>query len=178
MKALAAGGRLFYQGAGTSGRLAVLDAAELIPTFSAPPGLVIGLLAGGPEAMTFMADLAAKAHARGTPFLITRRRTRKDPVQQAQEPWLPVHNCKTAWQRAMAGIALKFGRKWRWHDLRAAYITYVAMTSGAMAAQKLARHSDFATTQRYIEVADEITRAAANRAAARPLLAVIGGKSK
>lgn len=48
---LAAGGRLFYQGAGTSGRLAVLDAAELIPTFNAPPGLVIGLLAGGPAAM-------------------------------------------------------------------------------------------------------------------------------
>ena len=48
---LGSGGRLFYQGAGTSGRLAVLDAAELIPTFSAPPGLVIGLLAGGPEAM-------------------------------------------------------------------------------------------------------------------------------
>jgi len=48
---LAAGGRLFYQGAGTSGRLAVLDAAELIPTFNAPLGLVVGLLAGGPAAM-------------------------------------------------------------------------------------------------------------------------------
>ncbi|MDQ3247805.1 MAG: N-acetylmuramic acid 6-phosphate etherase [Chloroflexota bacterium] len=49
---LAAGGRLFYQGAGTSGRLAVLDAAELIPTFNLPPGLVIGLIAGGATAMT------------------------------------------------------------------------------------------------------------------------------
>lgn len=48
---LAAGGRLFYQGAGTSGRLAVLDAIELIPTFSAPPDLVIGLIAGGTAAM-------------------------------------------------------------------------------------------------------------------------------
>jgi len=48
---LEAGGRLFYQGAGTSGRLAVLDAVELIPTFSAPPGLVVGLLAGGATAM-------------------------------------------------------------------------------------------------------------------------------
>lgn len=46
------GGRLFYLGAGTPGRLATLDAAELGPTFSAPPGLVIPLLAGGPAAMT------------------------------------------------------------------------------------------------------------------------------
>lgn len=48
---LEGGGRLFYQGAGTSGRLAVLDAVELMPTFSAPAGLVIGLLAGGDTAM-------------------------------------------------------------------------------------------------------------------------------
>ena len=46
-----AGGRLFYLGAGTPGRLATLDAAELAPTYSAPPGLVIPLLAGGPDAM-------------------------------------------------------------------------------------------------------------------------------
>jgi N-acetylmuramic acid 6-phosphate etherase len=45
------GGRLFYLGAGTPGRLAVLDAAELAPTYSAPPGLVIAILAGGPSAM-------------------------------------------------------------------------------------------------------------------------------
>lgn len=49
---LEGGGRLFYLGAGTPGRLATLDAAELGPTFSAPPGLVIPLLAGGPAAMT------------------------------------------------------------------------------------------------------------------------------
>ncbi len=48
---LAAEGRIFYQGAGTSGRLAVLDAAELLPTFSLPPGKVIALLAGGPDAL-------------------------------------------------------------------------------------------------------------------------------
>jgi N-acetylmuramic acid 6-phosphate etherase len=48
---LKGGGRLFYQGAGTSGRLAVLDAVELIPTFGVSPGLVIGLIAGGPSAM-------------------------------------------------------------------------------------------------------------------------------
>jgi N-acetylmuramic acid 6-phosphate etherase len=47
--ALAAGGRLVYLGAGTSGRLGVLDAAECIPTFGTDQ--VVGVLAGGPEAM-------------------------------------------------------------------------------------------------------------------------------
>jgi N-acetylmuramic acid 6-phosphate etherase len=46
------GGRLVYLGAGTSGRLGVLDAAECPPTFSSPPGQVVGLIAGGPDALT------------------------------------------------------------------------------------------------------------------------------
>ncbi len=45
------GGRLFYIGAGTSGRLGVLDAAECPPTFCTPPELVQGILAGGKEAL-------------------------------------------------------------------------------------------------------------------------------
>ncbi|MDX9942060.1 MAG: N-acetylmuramic acid 6-phosphate etherase [Bacteroidales bacterium] len=45
------GGRIFYLGAGTSGRLGVLDASELPPTFGAPEGLVIGLIAGGDQAL-------------------------------------------------------------------------------------------------------------------------------
>ena len=48
---LAAGGRLFYVGAGTSGRLGVLDAAECPPTFCSPPELVQGVLAGGAAAL-------------------------------------------------------------------------------------------------------------------------------
>lgn len=48
---LAGGGRLVYAGAGTAGRVGVLDAAECPPTFSTPPGLVVGLIAGGPEAV-------------------------------------------------------------------------------------------------------------------------------
>ena len=48
---LAAGGRLFYVGAGTSGRLGVLDAAECPPTFCSPPELVQGVLAGGAPAL-------------------------------------------------------------------------------------------------------------------------------
>ena len=45
------GGRLIYMGAGTSGRLGVLDASECPPTFSVPPDMVIGLIAGGPDAL-------------------------------------------------------------------------------------------------------------------------------
>jgi len=47
-----AGGRLIYIGAGTSGRLGVLDASECPPTFNTPPALVVGLIAGGPRALT------------------------------------------------------------------------------------------------------------------------------
>ncbi|MEO1339622.1 MAG: N-acetylmuramic acid 6-phosphate etherase [Cyanobacteria bacterium J06635_13] len=49
--ALQQGGRLFYVGAGTSGRLGVLDAAECPPTFCTPPELVQGILAGGAAAL-------------------------------------------------------------------------------------------------------------------------------
>ena len=45
-------GRIFYQGAGTSGRLGVLDASELLPTYSLEPGRVVGVIAGGPDALT------------------------------------------------------------------------------------------------------------------------------
>jgi N-acetylmuramic acid 6-phosphate etherase len=46
-----AGGRLFYIGAGTSGRLGVVDASECPPTYGVPHGLVIGIIAGGDNAM-------------------------------------------------------------------------------------------------------------------------------
>lgn len=45
------GGRLIYIGAGTSGRLGVLDAAECVPTFGTPPDMVVGVIAGGTEAI-------------------------------------------------------------------------------------------------------------------------------
>ena len=48
---LKAGGRLFYLGAGTSGRLGILDASEIPPTFGAPYDLIIGLIAGGDSAI-------------------------------------------------------------------------------------------------------------------------------
>ena len=51
-KRIRAGGRLIYLGAGTSGRLGVLDASECPPTFSTPPEMVVGLIAGGRDALT------------------------------------------------------------------------------------------------------------------------------
>jgi N-acetylmuramic acid 6-phosphate etherase len=50
--AFRAGGRLFYVGAGTSGRLGVLDASECPPTFGTPPDMVQGIIAGGVAALT------------------------------------------------------------------------------------------------------------------------------
>ena len=46
-----AGGRLFYIGAGTSGRLGILDASEIPPTYGMPYGLIVGVIAGGEEAI-------------------------------------------------------------------------------------------------------------------------------
>ena len=48
---VSSGGRLFYLGAGTSGRLGVLDASECPPTFNARPGQIVGIIAGGDEAL-------------------------------------------------------------------------------------------------------------------------------
>lgn len=46
------GGRLIYVGAGTSGRLGIIDASECPPTYGTDPGMVVGIIAGGKEAMT------------------------------------------------------------------------------------------------------------------------------
>jgi N-acetylmuramic acid 6-phosphate etherase len=51
-RAIGAGGRLIYVGAGTSGRLGVLDASECPPTFSSKPGQVVGVIAGGTKALS------------------------------------------------------------------------------------------------------------------------------
>ncbi len=53
-----AGGRLFYIGAGTSGRLAIVDASECPPTFGIPHGLVVALIAGGEKAITQAIEFA------------------------------------------------------------------------------------------------------------------------
>lgn len=60
-----AGGRLFYIGAGTSGRLAIVDASECPPTYGVPPGLVIGIIAGGEKAMTQPVEFAEDSLTQG-----------------------------------------------------------------------------------------------------------------
>ncbi|WP_440104953.1 N-acetylmuramic acid 6-phosphate etherase [Streptosporangium sp. H16] len=64
-----AGGRLFYVGAGTSGRLAVLDASECPPTFGTDPELVQGVIAGGTPALTRSVEGAEDDHAGGAAAL-------------------------------------------------------------------------------------------------------------
>ena len=70
--ALQRGGRLFYVGAGTSGRLAALDAAELPPTFGTEPDLVQAVIAGGHRAVTYAAEGAEDNRAQGARDLAAR----------------------------------------------------------------------------------------------------------
>lgn len=78
--AFKAGGRLIYLGAGTSGRLGVLDAAECVPTFGTDPSLVQGLIAGGPQAMTVAVEGAEDQPALGAQDLQNLALTPHDAV--------------------------------------------------------------------------------------------------
>ena len=77
---LDAGGRWFYAGAGTSGRLGALDAAELPPTFGTDPSLVVALLAGGRAAMFEAVEGAEDDAAAGARDLIAAGLDAKDAV--------------------------------------------------------------------------------------------------
>lgn len=74
------GGRLIYSGAGTSGRLGVLDAVECMPTFSTPKGLIIGLIAGGEPALTQAVENAEDNRQAGADDLIKLNLTAQDCV--------------------------------------------------------------------------------------------------
>ena len=74
------GGRLFYVGAGTSGRLGVVDASECPPTFGTPPELVQGLIAGGPQAMFAAKEGAEDVEANGRDALVEAGVTERDVV--------------------------------------------------------------------------------------------------
>lgn len=65
VRRVGAGGRVHYAGSGTSGRLAVLDAAELPPTFGLPPGVVVAHLAGGDPALRAAVEGAEDDQAAG-----------------------------------------------------------------------------------------------------------------
>ena len=79
-EALYSGGRLFYIGAGTSGRLGVLDASECPPTFGVSPDLVIGLIAGGDYALRNPVENAEDSEEMGKSDLQERGLTERDVV--------------------------------------------------------------------------------------------------
>jgi len=74
------GGRLFYIGAGTSGRLGILDASECPPTYGVPQGLVIGIIAGGDGAIRKAVEFAEDDEAQAWKDLLTYQANSKDTV--------------------------------------------------------------------------------------------------
>jgi N-acetylmuramic acid 6-phosphate etherase len=74
------GGRLFYVGAGTSGRLGVLDASEIPPTFSVPPTLVQGIIAGGDSALRKSSESSEDSTEQGAADLAAAGLTGQDAV--------------------------------------------------------------------------------------------------
>ena len=77
---LRAGGRLIYVGAGTSGRLGVVDASEMPPTFNAPPEQVQAIMAGGPDAVFKSKEGAEDARDTAVAELRARRLSKNDVV--------------------------------------------------------------------------------------------------
>jgi N-acetylmuramic acid 6-phosphate etherase len=78
--ALANGGRLIYVGAGTSGRLAALDASEIPPTFGISPRTVQYVIAGGPKALGHAAEYSEDSRAAGSRDTARRKPGKKDVV--------------------------------------------------------------------------------------------------
>ncbi len=74
------GGRLFYMGAGTSGRLGILDASEIPPTYGMPYGVIIGLIAGGEKAIQHAVENAEDSVHDGWEDLVEHNITDKDVV--------------------------------------------------------------------------------------------------
>lgn len=79
-RALGRGGRLIYVGAGTSGRIAALDASECPPTFNTPPRMVQWVIAGGPRALAHAAEINEDSLRLGRRDLAKKRPTKKDVV--------------------------------------------------------------------------------------------------
>jgi N-acetylmuramic acid 6-phosphate etherase len=79
-RSLRDGGRLIYIGAGSSGRIAALDASECPPTYSTPPGQVQYIMAGGPKALASAVEVNEDSEELGQRDIARRRPTRKDVV--------------------------------------------------------------------------------------------------
>ena len=84
VKKMEGGGRLFYIGAGTSGRLGILDASEIPPTYGVPQGKVIGIIAGGDQAI---------------------RRAVEHAEDDADQAWIDLAPYKISQQDVLVGIA-------------------------------------------------------------------------
>jgi N-acetylmuramic acid 6-phosphate etherase len=80
VEAIRKGGRLIYLGAGSSGRMGVLDAAECPPTFGTSPNLVLALIAGGRQAITRAVEGAEDSERNGARDLRAKKLTRRDVV--------------------------------------------------------------------------------------------------
>ena len=80
IKRMQCGGRIFYMGAGTSGRLGVLDASEIPPTYGIPNTFVIGLIAGGDKALRNPVEAAEDSIDKGWQELQEHKINRKDIV--------------------------------------------------------------------------------------------------
>jgi N-acetylmuramic acid 6-phosphate etherase len=80
VKKMKEGGRLFYIGAGTSGRLGIVDASECPPTYGVPQGLVIGLIAGGDSAIRKAVEFAEDDTQQGWKDLQQYKINKKDVV--------------------------------------------------------------------------------------------------
>jgi len=80
LKRIKKGGRLFYMGAGTSGRLGIVDASECPPTFGVPHGLVIGIIAGGDAAIRKAVEFAEDSTTQGWEDLQKHHVSKNDTV--------------------------------------------------------------------------------------------------
>lgn len=111
------------------------------------------------EAMALLRSLAVEAkrrnHAKN--FLITYTPSGRDR-RGLPFPPRPIRNARRAWSTALKKHG--GGQNWRFHDLRATYVTQIAQVASAATTQSLARHKSPITTSKYTKIADQARRAA------------------
>ena len=113
MEAFHAGGRLFYVGAGTSGRLGVLDASECPPTYGTPPEMVQGIIAGGRDALVRSIEGAEDSEDDGAAVVDEKRLDHRDVLigitASGQAPYV-IGAMRRARERGAAVVALSCNR--------------------------------------------------------------------
>jgi len=112
------------------------------------------------DAVELLTYLLAESRARRSDYLITfRRRLKSEPGQPLRfsEP-RPVANPKRAWARVLRELGLT--GVYKFHNTKASFVSAVGANASAAVTQKLARHKDHRTTERYLLVNDQAARAA------------------